>query len=108
MLKRMLKSYDYSLLFAIILISAFGLVMVYSSSMITSVIRYDAAPDNFFKKQLLFMIVGAAILIFTALVPYQLFSNKKFQIGMLLISVFPSSMCTFSVMLQGTQEAGSN
>lgn len=56
MLKRMLKSYDYSLLFAIILISAFGLVMVYSSSMITSVIRYDAAPDNFFKKQLLFMI----------------------------------------------------
>lgn len=47
MLKRMLKSYDYSLLFAIILISAFGLVMVYSSSMITSVIRYDAAPDNF-------------------------------------------------------------
>ncbi|MBU8728110.1 putative lipid II flippase FtsW [Bacillus pumilus] len=88
MLKRMLKSYDYSLLFAIILISAFGLVMVYSSSMITSVIRYEAAPDNFFKKQLLFMIVGAVILLFTALVPYQLFSNKKFQIGMLLLSVF--------------------
>ncbi|MGE6631256.1 putative lipid II flippase FtsW [Bacillus sp. NPDC077027] len=87
MLKRMLRSYDYSLLFAILLISAFGLVMVYSSSMITAVIRYDATPDVFFKKQLLFMVLGAVILVFTAIMPYKLFANKKFQMFMLVISI---------------------
>ena len=34
------------------------------------------------------MIVGAVILIFTALIPYQLLLNKRFQIVMLLLSVF--------------------
>ena len=32
MIKRMLKSYDYSLIFAVFLLCGFGLVMVYSSS----------------------------------------------------------------------------
>lgn len=43
MFKRMLKSYDYSLICAIILLCSFGLVMVYSSSMITAVMRYGVA-----------------------------------------------------------------
>ena len=39
MLKKILKSYDYSLIIAIILLSLFGLVMVYSASMASAVQR---------------------------------------------------------------------
>ncbi|MBD5045780.1 FtsW/RodA/SpoVE family cell cycle protein, partial [Xanthomonas citri pv. citri] len=52
MLKKMLKSYDYSLIFAIVLLCGFGLVMVYSSSMITAVSRYGVSSNFFFMRQL--------------------------------------------------------
>ncbi len=40
MVKKILKSYDYSLIIAIILLSLFGLVMIYSASMASAVQRY--------------------------------------------------------------------
>lgn len=51
MVKKILKSYDYTLILAIILLSAFGLVMVYSASMASAVQRYGLPSDYFYQKQ---------------------------------------------------------
>ncbi|MBL3647318.1 FtsW/RodA/SpoVE family cell cycle protein [Bacillus vallismortis] len=88
MLKKMLKSYDYSLIFAIVLLCGFGLVMVYSSSMITAVSRYNVSSNFFFMRQLFALFAGGALFILMALFPYKALAHQKFQKGMLLVSVF--------------------
>ena len=40
MFKKILKSYDYTVVIAIVLLSLFGLIMVYSASMATAVQRW--------------------------------------------------------------------
>ncbi|MCY7792473.1 FtsW/RodA/SpoVE family cell cycle protein [Bacillus haynesii] len=87
MIKRMLKSYDYSLIFAVFLLCGFGLVMVYSSSMITAVTRYGQDSSYFFDRQLMFLALGTVIFLCAALFPYKAFANQKFQKFLLLISV---------------------
>ncbi|MCY8615388.1 FtsW/RodA/SpoVE family cell cycle protein, partial [Bacillus haynesii] len=86
MIKRMLKSYDYSLIFAVFLLCGFGLVMVYSSSMITAVTRYGQDSSYFFDRQLIFLALGTVIFLGAALFPYKAFANQKFQKFLLLIS----------------------
>lgn len=49
MVKKILKSYDYTLVIAMLLLSAFGLVMVYSASMAYAVQRYNVSSDFFTK-----------------------------------------------------------
>ncbi|NPC92438.1 putative lipid II flippase FtsW [Bacillus sp. WMMC1349] len=88
MIKRMLKSYDYSLIFAVFLICGFGLVMVYSSSVITAVTKYGKDSDYFFNKQTTALMVGLLIFLFTAFFPYKAFANRKFQKLLLLGSLF--------------------
>lgn len=97
MLKRMLKSYDYSLIFAVFLLCGFGLVMVYSSSMITAVTRYGKESDFFFDRQLMFLALGMIIFLFMALFPYKAFANQKFQKILLLVSV----LALFALFLVG-------
>ncbi|MFP7330010.1 cell division protein FtsW [Bacillus subtilis] len=87
MLKKMLKSYDYSLIFAIVLLCGFGLVMVYSSSMITAVSRYGVSSNFFFMRQLFALIAGGALFILMALFPYKALAHQRFQKGILLVSV---------------------
>ncbi|MGR3206359.1 putative lipid II flippase FtsW [Bacillus glycinifermentans] len=87
MIKRVLKSYDYSLIFAVFLLCGFGLVMVYSSSMITAVTRYNKDSSYFFDKQLTFLVFGTIVFLFTALFPYKAFADQKFQKILLLASV---------------------
>ncbi|MEM5016734.1 putative lipid II flippase FtsW [Metabacillus indicus] len=73
---RIVKSYDYSLIAAVFALSAFGLVMVYSSSMITSILRYEVTSSYFFKKQSLSLFIGTAAFIVIAIIPYKLFLQK--------------------------------
>lgn len=94
MVKKVLKSYDYSLILAIILLCCFGLVMVYSSSMITAVARYGYEPDHFFQRQKIALIAGGIAFIAMMIFPYRAFLNSKLlkmivfgSIG-LLISLF--------------------
>lgn len=95
MVKKILKSYDYSLILAVILICGFGLVMVYSSSMITAVARYEVEADYFFQRQKLALIGGSIAFIFMMIFPYRAFLNSKIlklivigSIGMLLSLFF--------------------
>jgi cell division protein FtsW len=86
MVKKILKSYDYSLILAVVLLCAFGLVMVYSSSMITAVARYEVEADYFFQRQKLALIAGGLAFIAMMIFPYRAFLTS----GMLKLIVFGS------------------
>ena len=70
--KKILKSYDYSLIIAIFLLCAFGLVMVYSASVAWAVQRYDYPPDYFYQKQKLWLTGFFVVFLFTAIIPYKI------------------------------------
>ena len=88
MFKKILKSYDYSLVIAVILLSLFGLIMVYSASMATAVQRYGVPSDYFYQKQKLFLIIAAFLFIVTALFPYKALNNKRVLKPMVFCSLF--------------------
>lgn len=89
MIKKIIKSYDYTLIIAIILLCAFGLVMVYSSSMAWAVSeRYGVAPDYFYQKQKLFMLGSLVFFILLALFPYKIMKSTKFLVPMVFLSIF--------------------
>lgn len=77
MVKKIIKSYDYTLILAVILLCSFGLVMVYSSSMITAVARYGFEPDHFFQRQKLALIAGSFAFLGMMIFPYRAFLNSK-------------------------------
>ncbi len=78
MVKKIFKSYDYTLIIAIVLLSAFGLVMVYSASMASAVQRYKVSSDFFYQRQKVFLLASLVIFIFTAMVPYKLMKFTKY------------------------------
>ncbi|MED4532692.1 FtsW/RodA/SpoVE family cell cycle protein [Metabacillus fastidiosus] len=81
MIKRILKSYDYTLILAVFLLCGFGLVMIYSSSMITAVVRWGYEPDHFFEKQKLALSLGAIAFIAMMIFPYRaLLDNRLLKI----------------------------
>ncbi|ALC80936.1 MULTISPECIES: putative lipid II flippase FtsW [Bacillus] len=87
MLKKMFKSFDYPLIFAIILLCGFGLIMVYSSSMISAVSRFNFESDFFFKRQAIFLAAGFFLFTIMAIFPYKALANKAFQKFLLLGSI---------------------
>ncbi|WP_316568389.1 FtsW/RodA/SpoVE family cell cycle protein [Neobacillus sp. YIM B06451] len=87
MLKKILKSYDYSLIAVIAMLSIFGLVMVYSASMAFAVQRYGVAPDHFFQKQRIFLLGGAVIFSLFAFFPYKIMKSTRFLVPMVLLSL---------------------
>ncbi|RDU38442.1 cell division protein FtsW [Neobacillus piezotolerans] len=87
MLKKILKSYDYSLIAVIAVLSIFGLVMVYSASMAFAVQRYGVAPDHFFQKQKLFLIGAAVIFSFFAFFPYKIMRSTRLLAPMVMMSL---------------------
>ncbi|MEH7254389.1 FtsW/RodA/SpoVE family cell cycle protein [Neobacillus niacini] len=87
MLKKILKSYDYSLIIAIILLSLFGLVMVYSASMASAVQRWGYSSDHFYQRQKIFLIGASVVFIFTAFFPYKIMKSTKFLLPMVSISI---------------------
>jgi len=74
--KRILKSYDYTLVLAPIILTIFGIIMIYSSSMVVAVDKYEGSPDLFFLKQLKWFILGLFVYIVVLAFPYKIY--KKF------------------------------
>jgi cell division protein FtsW len=83
-LKRIIRAYDYPIFIAVVLLCLFGLVMVYSSSMITAVARYEQSMDFFLQKQKTAMILGFIAMFVTMIFPYKAYQNKKFLMTMML------------------------
>ncbi|PLR84073.1 cell division protein FtsW [Bacillus canaveralius] len=84
MFKKIFKSYDYSLVIAMVLLSLFGLVMIYSASMVTA---YDYPSDHFFERQRLHIIGASAVFLFFAMFPYKAMKSNKILGPMVLLSL---------------------
>jgi cell division protein FtsW len=85
--KKKWKSYDYSLIITIVLLSLFGLVMVFSASMVSAIQWYEVESDYFFKKQRFIMITSLVIFVFFAMAPYRWWSQKFILIPIMLCSI---------------------
>jgi cell division protein FtsW len=87
MLKKMFKSYDYPLIIAVVLLCLFGLVMVYSASMVTAVTRYGYSSDFFYQKQKVSLIIASIFFICTCIFPYKAYLHPKILITIVLGSM---------------------
>ncbi|MFF2445985.1 FtsW/RodA/SpoVE family cell cycle protein [Neobacillus sp. NPDC058068] len=89
MIKKIVKSYDYTLIIAIILLCAFGLVMIYSASMAWTVQYYKKPSDFYYQRQKLFLLASSFVFIFCAIVPYKMMQfTKWFLAPMVCLSIF--------------------
>ncbi len=82
-MKNILKNLDYPLLIAVLILSAFGLLMIFSASSITAVLLYKKAETFFFAKQLIvyiFALIGGGVLAFIPLKFY-----RHFKLYILLV-----------------------
>jgi cell division protein FtsW len=85
--KKILKSYDYSLIITIILLCCFGLVMIYSSSIAWTVQKYHWPSDYFYQKQKIWLILFTFVFVVAALVPYKIMKFTKVMVLIVLISL---------------------
>lgn len=77
MIKKLIKHYDYSLVIAMVLLLAFGLIMIYSSSMVVTVINFDPPlPSHyFFVTQLKWLAIGTIVFFIALLLPYKIYER---------------------------------
>lgn len=87
MFKKILKSYDYSLIFVVVMLSIFGLIMIYSSSMVAAIQRYGYESDHFYDRQKLFLIGAAFLFIFFSLFPYKIMLSNRVLVPIVLFSL---------------------
>ncbi|MGM0844457.1 MAG: FtsW/RodA/SpoVE family cell cycle protein [Bacillota bacterium] len=77
LIKKILKSYDYSLIAVYVFLCFFGSIMIYSASMVTAVEFYETSSDHFYKKQLFNIFIGFAAFFIAAVFPYKAFTKFK-------------------------------
>lgn len=70
-----MKKIDFTLLITVVLISIFGLIMIYSSSYIWAEYKYNDA-FKFVKNQGLFLIIGIILMILVSRINYKIYSKK--------------------------------
>jgi cell division protein FtsW len=71
----MKKRYDIYLLIAVIVLTIFGLIMIYSSSYIWAEYKFND-PYKYLKQQSLFIIIGIALIIIVRKIDYKLYYKK--------------------------------
>ena len=71
-----LKNFDYLLFFTYVFLCLFGLVMIYSASMMVGIMQKGGTPDYFYNKQVLNLVIGALAFGVGAFFPYKHYSNK--------------------------------
>lgn len=104
-LKRYAQNFDYPLFFTILLLSLFGLVMIYSSSMMVAIMQEDQAPDYFYQKQVKNLIVACIGFAVAAFFPYKHYANKNI---MLLLTVVLIILFTWlKIGGHGAEDVGS-
>lgn len=98
MLKKRLKSYDYSILVVYLLVSIFGLIMVYSASMVTAIQLYDLSSTYFFYRQLINLLIAIVAFVFAAIIPYK----KLKSTGFIQLIFFGSIVVLMFVLFMGS------
>lgn len=95
-----MKKLDISLFIAIIIISLFGVLMVYSSSSVWAEYKFDDS-FKYLKSQGIFLIIGIVMMYFVSKVNFEVYykhANKIFGIGFILLVL---------VLFLGTERNGS-
>lgn len=82
---RMFKGYDYTLLIVPILLSAFGVVIVYSSSMVTAAVE-GLDSTYYLSKQFQWFLLGLFFFFIFSKIPYQWYRNHIKKI--IFLSIF--------------------
>ena len=79
-----MKKYDKLLLISVIILSLFGLLMIYSSSNVWAAFKFND-PYKYLKSQSVFLIMGYFLLYFVSKIPFNLY--KKYSNKILLICI---------------------
>jgi cell division protein FtsW len=74
-MKHLLMRMDKILYFTVIVLSIFGLLMIFSASSILSVVRYGASPYLYFFKQGAFLLIGFLAFTITVKIPLKKYDN---------------------------------
>lgn len=78
--KQFIRNFDFPLFFAFLFLCLFGLVMIYSSSLVWAVGRYKWDPDYFFRKQIINLAIAFPAFFMAAFFPYKNYKRKKLMI----------------------------
>lgn len=93
-MKELFRGYDYTLIITPILLASFGIVMIYSASMVSTVV--DGLDSTYYLiRQLQWFVLGLIGFVFSCLYPY-----KKYQ-NMTVIIVIGSILLLIAVLLFG-------
>lgn len=79
-----LKQIDYSIVLMTVLLSGFGLLMIYSSSYAYGYLVYES-PNHFFNRQLQWLVIGFILFLLAAFFPYKYY--QKLAPFLVLLSV---------------------
>ncbi|CAM3088675.1 FtsW/RodA/SpoVE family cell cycle protein [Filibacter tadaridae] len=79
--KRFLRNFDFPLFFVFLFLTLFGLVMIYSSSMVWAVNKYDFPANHFFKKQILNLAIAYPAFFIAAFFPYKNYKRKGIMVS---------------------------
>ncbi|MEC1179489.1 FtsW/RodA/SpoVE family cell cycle protein [Metasolibacillus meyeri] len=98
------RNFDYPLFITYILLCLFGLVMIYSSSMMVAIMELRP-PDYYYAKQLTNLKFAAVAFLFGAFFPYKHYSNKMILVMMMIVMAILLFWVTFFGV--GKAETGS-
>lgn len=70
-----MKKFNIPLFVSVVILSVFGLIMIYSASYIWAEYKYNDAL-KYFKNQLLFLIIGIFLMLFISKINYNYYKNK--------------------------------
>lgn len=86
-IKRYAKNFDFPLFITYAFLCLFGLVMIYSASMVWAVNRYGFDHDHFYRGQLRNLFVAIPVFLIGSFFPYKHYS-KKWLMGLMLFVMF--------------------
>ena len=97
-MKKILSRIDKPLLISFIVLTIFGLLMIYSSSSISAVLRYNRPSYYFFEKQLIFVVLALFVgFVFVLKTPTKFYKGLAF-LGLILSSIVLLSLITKRVL----------
>lgn len=84
--KNIFKNFDYPLFVTYTLLCLFGLVMIYSASMVWAVEKLGQAPNYFFVRQLINLIIAFIAFFIVTAIPYRHYRKKRWYTIILLVT----------------------
>lgn len=82
--KTYFKNFDFPLFVTYTLLCLFGLVMIYSASMVWAVKKLEMTPDYFFNRQLINLVLSFIAFFVVAAIPYRKYRIKKWYTVILM------------------------